>query len=429
MPPSLHQAQGLKIAVIGGGISGIMAAYLLSRRHQVHLFEQAPKLGGHTHTFQVQTGPDAGLGVDMGFIVLNNRTYPVLNRFLDQLGILRAHTDMSFSFYDREASLFYSGTNLSGLFAQKANLFRPSFWRLLLTIRQFCTQAQKDIHSPEIETLSLQEYLQLRSFPPLLARTYLLPMASAIWSAAEQDVRRFPALNLLRFFDNHGLLSLANRPQWLYLPGGSQTYVRAFAQGFSGHIHTDAPVRRVQRQGEQVLVTVPGQGESRFDAAVLASHADQSLEILSDPTDQERACLEPWTYARNRVVLHTDTSLLCPWKKGWACWNSIREPSMNPWEAVAVHYYMNRLQQLQTTRDYVVSLNPRTEPARESVLEEVVFDHPRYTFEALKTQKELHHLNLHSRTLFCGAYHGYGFHEDGARSGADVAREVFGIGL
>ncbi len=429
MSQHLQQSQGLKIAVIGGGISGIVAAYLLSRRHQVHLFEQAPKLGGHTHTHEIQEGPDAGLCVDMGFIVLNNRTYPVLNRFLDQLGILRAATDMSFSFYDRQASLFYSGTNVSGLFAQKSNLFKPSFWRLLLTIRRFCTQAQKDVCSPEIESLTLSEYLQLRSFSPILAQAYLLPMVSAIWSATEQDVRHFPALSLLRFFDNHGLLSLSNRPQWLYLPGGSQTYVQAFARSFSGHIHIDAPVRRVQRDNGQVLVTVPAHGEGRFDAAVLAAHADQSYDLLADPTDEERACLAPWTYARNRVVLHTDTSMLSPWKKGWACWNSVRESSMKPWEAVAVHYYMNRLQQLQAARDYVVSLNPRVDPARENVLEEVVFDHPQFTFEALQAQKTLHQLNLHSRTLFCGAYHGYGFHEDGARSGADVAREAFGIEL
>ena len=429
MSQPLQEAQGLNIAVIGGGISGIMAAHLLSRQHQVHLFEQAPKLGGHTHTHVVQEGPDAGLCVDMGFIVLNNRTYPVLNQFLDQLGIIRAPTNMSFSFYDRAKSLFYSGTNFRGLFAQKANLFRPSFWRLLLTIRQFCSQAQKDVCSTEIEQLSLHDYLQLRSFPPLLAQAYLLPMVSAIWSATERDVRHFPALSLLRFFDNHGLLSLSKRPQWLYLPGGSQTYVQAFARGFRGHIHTGTPVRKVRRDNGQVMVTASGQGETRFDAAVLAAHADQSLEIIEDPTEHERACLAPWTYARNRVILHTDTSMLSPWKKGWACWNSVREPFMAPWEPVSVHYYMNRLQQFQAGQDYVVSLNPRTDPVQESVLEEVVFDHPQFTFEALEAQKELHQLNRHSRTLFCGAYHGYGFHEDGARSGADVAREAFGIEL
>ncbi|GAB7023178.1 NAD(P)/FAD-dependent oxidoreductase [Salidesulfovibrio brasiliensis] len=418
---------GLRIAVIGGGISGIVASHLISRSNEVVLFERERLLGGHTYTVGVDDGGGGEQPVDIGFIVFNEPNYPVFNRFISELGVERAVSDMSFAYHDPQSGMLYAGTGLRGMLARWSNLVSPPFWKMVSGMRRFSREAREDLKDGSLEGMTIGEYMDRRGHSREFEENYLLPMAGAIWSAPDGRSREFPAEALIRFFDNHMLLDYLDRPQWFYVKGGSRTYVRAFEKRFPGEVRTSTPVSAVTRSDDGVAVTADGRTET-FDAVVLATHADVSLGMLTDPTDEERRLLSPWSYAPNRVVLHSDESFMPPKRSAWASWVFIREPERPPESLVGVSYHMNRLQQIASQREYIVTLNPVREPGAGGPIEDVVLDHPQYSLASLRTQAELDMLDGVRRTFFCGAYQGYGFHEDGARSGERVARQ-FGESL
>ena len=421
-------AERQEIAVIGGGVAGVVAAYLLQSRHNVTLFEKNDYLGGHTHTIDISDGPDAGIAVDTGFIVLNDATYPLFQRFLACLGVDTRDSDMSFGFQCLESGLVYAGTNLNGLFAQRRNLVSPRFLHFLYEIVRFCNQARVDLERDDIPRVTLGDYMKAGGYSTYMIDNYLVPMAAAIWSTPAAEIDSFPAEPFLRFFRNHGLLALRNRPRWKTVVGGSHAYMKAFRREFTGTIHLDAAVRGVKRYESHVEVQ-PADGEvQRFDQVVIAAHADQALRMLEDPSPLEGRLLSPWRYQLNRTVLHTDASILPPQRCAWASWNFTRESSESDQRPVFVTYYMNLLQGLSASREYCVTLNRESPFNPESVIAEMDYHHPLFSFDSMATQKDLPRLNGVQRTHFCGSYFGYGFHEDAVRAGVAVAKG-FGIEL
>jgi len=420
--------QGQKIAVIGGGVAGIVAAHLLQQQHDVTLFEQNDYLGGHTHTIEIKEGPDAGLAVDTGFIVLNDATYPLFRKFLAGLGIEARASEMSFGFQCQRTGLVYAGTDFNGLFAQRRNFFSPAFYRFLLEIVRFCKRAQQDLDQDDIAQLTLGEYLVRGRYSASLIDNYLVPMAAAIWSTPAMQIHDFPAGPFLHFFRNHGLLALRDRPLWRTVVGGSFAYVKAFARGFSGKIHLDQPVRTIKREPAWVQLTLADGSSLNFDQVVIATHADQALRLLLDPSNLEQKLLSAWQYQLNRTVLHTDSSILPTRKHAWAAWNFTREEREDVDRLVYVTYYMNRLQGFRAQNDYCVTLNRGEAFKPETVIAEMDYHHPLYSFDSMATQSKLSQLNGCNRTYFCGSYFGYGFHEDAVKSGAGVAK-AFGLEL
>ncbi len=417
----------LNIGVIGGGISGIAAAWLLSRRHSVTLIEKEPQLGGHTHTHFLDSGPDAGTPIDMGFIVLNDRNYPTLITLFRQWGVRVQDSDMSFGFEDKDLGFYYSSDVPRGLFARRRNLISPSFWRVIRDIFRFNRIATRELERG-LGHLTLGQFLQRYGFSKAYIDFHIVPLSAAVWSTPSENILDFPAESILRFYYHHGLLKLADRPQWKTVVGGSVSYVRAFEKLFQGEIKKASPVRDVKRMTDKIKVILENRTEMDFDCVVLATHADISRRLLVNPDPDETRILGKWTYTQNNVALHTDIQVMPPSRSAWASWNYVRFGGKQLKPAMNMSYYMNRLQRLKTTKDYFVTLNGDAwiDPSRR--IESVIFDHPRYTFESLSTHKELDSINGKDRIFYCGAYCGYGFHEDGARSGLAVARK-FGIDL
>lgn len=413
----------LRIAVVGTGAAGLAAAWGLERRHEVTLFEQDPRPGGHVHTVVLENGPDAGTAVDTGFIVMNEANYPNLVRLFGQLGVRTQPSCMSFAYQDRASGFHYAGTGLDGLFSHRANLASPLFHGMIADWVRFNRRARRDLARGFAGAPSLGEYLaEVRPSRAFVER-YLLPMGAAIWSAPAQAMEAFPAESFLRFFDNHGLLSL-RQPQWRTVAGGSQAYVRALLARFRGRVRTGAPVTGIAREGGHVAVRTAA-GVERFDRVVIATHADQALRLLDDPSRDERRLLGAWSYSRNHAVLHTDTALLPPRPRAWASWN-YTAPAARRDTPVHVTYYMNRLQRLRARDHYCVTLNANGAVRDEHVVRDMVFTHPVYDRAAMATQRELPLLNGRRHTFFCGSYFGYGFHEDAVRSGLEVTR-AFGL--
>lgn len=408
-------------AVIGGGVAGIVAAHLLQDIREVTVFEAADYLGGHTHTVSVPDGPDGGTPVDTGFIVFNEATYPLFIRFLDELGVSSRASEMSFGFHCEGTGLTYAGTDVNGLFVQRGNLVSPRYWRFLFEIARFCRQAEDDLEAGG-ELGTLDEYVRGRGYSPFMVENYLLPMAAAIWSSPAGRVGRFPALSFLRFFRNHGLLSLVDRPRWRTVSGGSCSYVRAFLRRFSGTVRLNSPVARVLRTDEGVRVEVEGEGPQVFDEVVIAAHADQALRMLGDPSPDEARLLGAWSYEENRTVLHTDVSVMPRERAAWACWNFRRVAGED--KNVFVTYSMNLLQGLAGDRQFLVTLNRPTPHDEPQVLADFVYHHPVYTRDSMATQAELASLNGRRGTWFCGSYFGYGFHEDAVRSAHEAAASL-----
>jgi len=417
----------LNIGVIGGGISGITAAWLLSRRHSVTLIEKEPQLGGHTHTYCLDSGPDAGTPIDMGFIVLNDRNYPTLITLFSQWGVQVQNSDMSFGFEDKDLGFYYSSDVPRGLFARRRNLISPSFWRLIWDIFRFNRIATRELET-ELGHLTLGQFLQKYGFSKAYINFHIIPLSAAVWSTPSENILDFPAESILRFYYHHGLLKLANRPQWQTVVGGSVSYIQAFEKRFQGAVKKANPVRHVKRMTDKIKVILEDRTEMDFDCVVLATHADISRRLLVNPDPDEIRVLGKWTYTQNHVTLHTDIQVMPPRRSAWASWSYVRFGGKQLKPVMNMSYYMNRLQRLKTKKDYFVTLNGDAwiDPNRR--IESVIFDHPRYTFESLSTHKELDAINGKDRIFYCGAYCGYGFHEDGARSGLAVARK-FGIGL
>lgn len=414
-------ANKFKVAVVGGGVAGITAAYQLQKKYQVTLFEANDYVGGHTNTLTVPDGPDAGTPVDTGFIVFNDRTYPVLNRFFEKLGVGIRKSDMSFSYFSERTGFQYASRNVNSLFAQRKNLLDPLYWKMLGEILRFNRKVQKALAQGALGDITLGRYLRRYGYSRRFQRHYVYPMVAAIWSAPDEKVAQFPMLTFARFFQNHGLLNVADQPQWYFVSGGSQTYVRAFLEQFQGAVHTHADIAGIQRTADGVLIKDCGGDARRFDRVVIATHADQALRLLEDPSAEETRLLGPWQYSLNETYLHTDTRWMPPNRRAWASWNFIREEGAGEAAPVTLSYHMNRLQSLATRDQYLVTLNPFKSVAEEKVIAHLTYTHPTYTFASLATQRDLPQLNGLRNTAFCGSYFGYGFHEDAARSGVQAA--------
>ena len=409
------------VAVIGAGVSGLTAAYLLARRFDVTLFEAEPRLGGHAHTHDVTDPAGRRLAIDTGFIVHNARTYPLLRKLFAELDVRTQPTEMSMSISDPANGLeFAGGRGVAGIFAQRRRLVDPSFLRLLGEVRRFHRRAADYLaRTGDDDLTTLDEFLEAERFSPAFVRQYAVPVVSCVWSCGGSSALTYPARYLFRFLDHHGMLSVSGSPQWLTVTGGSRQYVDALADRV-GAVRTHRPVRAVQRHPDGVTVTGPDGAVSDFDRVVLATHADQALDLLADASPAEKGVLGPFEYSRNTAVLHTDTSLLPATKNARASWNYIIGSG-----APLTTYWMNRLQGLETDETYLVTLNGAATVDPAKVIERIDYQHPVYTPKAVAAQSALAALNT-GRIAFAGAYHGWGFHEDGCRAGV-AAAESFGV--
>lgn len=420
--------KGLKIAVIGSGISGLCAAYLLQDRHRVTLLEKNSYFGGHTHTVVIPEGPDRGLPVDTGFIVLNQATYPNFIRFLERLGVEKCLTDMSFSYYCETSGRYYSSNGLDGFFVQRSNLLKPRFLRFVFEVIQYLGSLRKAYLSGTLPDVTLAEYVRRRGLHPEVMEWFIIPMAAAIWSGSELQMGQFPVRTFAQFYENHGLLRLYGHPPWYYVKGGSHTYVNAFFASFRGKAFKNSPVIGVSRTGPGIRVRFKAADPQFFDAVVIATHADQALQLLEDPDPDEKRLLGAWSYSRNNTFLHTDAGVMPPDPRAWASWNYRREAGADSGAPVTVSYDMNRLQNLRADQNYFITLNPRKPLKPDHIIKEMTYTHPQYSFKAFESQKALPGLNGRRNTFFCGAYFGYGFHEDGVKSALGAA-EQFGVAL
>lgn len=332
-----------QVAVIGAGVAGIVAAYLLQGRYHVSLFEKNDYVGGHTHTVVIDDGPDAGIPVDTGFIVLNDRTYPILNRFFRHLDVAIAKSDMSFSYCCQKTGFQYASSSLDSLFAQRANLVDPTHWVMLGQILVFNRLVRRMLRRGELQAFTLGRFLRRFHFSIRFRQQYLFPMVAAIWSAPDVAVERFPMVSFARFFDNHGLLTLHRQPQWYYVAGGSHTYVQAFLKRFSGRVHTGAAIAAIQRDDQGVTIQEANGQAHRFDQVVISAHADEALGMLADPTAEERRLLGAWRYSTNHTVLHTDLRWMPTNRRAWASWNVFRSAGADERAGVTLTYHMNRL--------------------------------------------------------------------------------------
>jgi len=423
----------MKVAIVGSGISGLAVAHTLAARAQVTLFEAGPWFGGHTHTVDVTLPTPRGPvthGVDTGFLVFNENTYPQLIALFKVLGVEVAPSEMSFSVQVPGAfgsrPLEWSGTSLSSVFSQRSNLLRPRFWRMLRDLLRFNRIATRLASSgAEVQLRQpLGDFLREHQFSAEFRNWYFLPMIGCIWSCPTRQMLRFPVSTMIRFCHNHGLLQVADRPQWWTVKGGARTYVdRITAKIADKRLNTQ--VLRVERDAQGVRVLTAQHGWERFDKLVLATHSDQSLALLSGPSGQEREILGAIRYHANRAVLHTDTSVLPRNQRAWAAWNYERGRQRGEQEGnVCLHYLLNLLQPLPWQQSVVVSLNPAREIARSKVMGEFDYAHPVFDLAAIQAQAGVPMLQGRQHTYFCGAWTGYGFHEDGLRSGLGVARQL-----
>ena len=412
----------LKIAIVGTGISGLSTAWLLSQRHDVTVYERADRVGGHSNTILASVG-GRSIPVDTGFIVFNRRTYPNLTALFETLGVATQVSEMSFGVSLDGGALEYSGSGLSGLFGQKRNLLRPRFWSMVADLVRFYREASRDAGRPGNEHISLGEYLEKGRYGAAFRDDHLMPMASAIWSAPPAEMLSYPADAFIRFHSNHGLLQLSNRPAWETVVGGSRSYVERLTRSFADRIRLDAAVRSVRRDGEGVIVTdAKGQPE-RYDHVVLASHADQALACLTDPSEVERNLLGAFCYSKNLAVLHTDRTLMPKRRAVWSSWNYIGSRDTAR-DGLCVSYWMNRLQNIESDAPLFVTLNPPRAPQAGTLLHSEVYEHPMFDAKAMTAQKKLWGLQGQRNTWFCGAYFGSGFHEDGLQSGLAVAEQL-----
>lgn len=409
----------MKLAVIGSGISGLVAAAKLHRRCQLTLFEANDYLGGHTHTVDVESDGQR-YAIDTGFIVYNERNYPLFTRLLDDLGVASQPTSMRFSVHDERNGLEYCGSNLWTLFAQRRNLFRPGFYRLLADILKFNRLARRWLDGSS-GSLTVGEFLAREGFSHTFAEHYLLPMGAAIWSCPMGRFAEFPLQFVAEFFHNHGLLNLVDRPLWRVIQGGSRTYVEALTKPFRDCIRLRTPVERVLRRPEGMVVVPRQRPAEVFDHVIFACHSDQALKLLGDhATATEREVLSAFPYQKNVVVLHTDTSLLPRRRRAWASWNYRVTASGSASPVATVTYNMNILQGLRARQTFCVTLNAEARIAPERILRRFIYHHPVFTLSRAQAQARHGELLDANCASFCGAYWGNGFHEDGVRSALAV---------
>ncbi|MGP9802428.1 NAD(P)/FAD-dependent oxidoreductase [Rheinheimera sp. NSM] len=411
----------MRVAVVGGGISGMMSWYLLQQKYAVTMLEANDYLGGHTATVEIDVAGQT-YAIDTGFIVFNDRTYPVFNRFIAELGVPFQHTEMSFSVKNTVQNLEYNGNTLASLFAQRRNLLRPSFWFMLADIMRFNKLGKRLLAADDADLdLSLGDFLLKHDFGAAIRDNYLMPMGAAIWSAGLADMPAFPVRFFLRFFNNHGLLNINDRPQWSVIQGGSKRYVDALqARLGADSVKLNQHITAINRDDNGVTLSFADGRTEHYDKLVLACHSDQALRLLGDSaTEQERAVLGGIAYQKNDVVLHTDARLLPQRKRAWAAWNYNLDANVN--DRATLTYNMNLLQGITAPVTFCVTLNNTPAIAAEKILGVYQYEHPVYNHYTLAAQKQRSKINGHNHTYFCGAYWYNGFHEDGARSAVDVA--------
>ncbi len=424
------KTSGLRIAVIGTGISGLSAAWLLSQAHDVTVYEKQDRPGGHSNTLTAAC-PEGDVAVDTGFIVYNELNYPNLTALFSHLGVPTRTSEMSFA-----ASLAtggglqrfeYSGSGLNGLFGDRRNIFRPRMWRMLAEIMRLYRFAPGLLNVAGLDVKPLGQFLREQGYSAALREDHLLPMCAAIWSLPLARVEEFPALAFLRFFDNHGLMRITGRPQWRTVDGGSREYVARLVASFRDRVRLGTGIVDIRRDETGVTVIDTKGGTARYDHVVIASHSDEALHMLGDADARERRLLGAIPYQRNVAWLHSDTSFMPLSRRVWSSWNYMGGETAGDGAPVCVTYWMNRLQDLPTSRQLFVTLNPSHEPAAETVLQRIDYDHPVFDRAALAAQRELWQLQGTRRTWFCGAYFGSGFHEDGLQAGLAVAEQLGGI--
>ncbi|MEQ8322145.1 MAG: FAD-dependent oxidoreductase [Rhodospirillales bacterium] len=416
MPETIRK----RFAVIGAGISGLSAAWLLSTRHDVVLYEREDRLGGHANTVTVP-GRDGDIHVDTGFIVFNDWTYPNFKALLAYLDVETHASDMSFAVSADNGAFEYSGGTLAGVFSQPGNIVKPRFWRMLRDLHRFYSTAPELLSSGALEDMTLGALLDRDGYSHDFQRDHLLPMAAAIWSGTVEGMRDYPATAFVRFFVNHGLFKYVGRPAWHTVTGGSRSYVEKISAGIE--VRTGG-VRAVERGTGVKVVDAQGQ-EDRFDAVIMASHADEALGMLSDTDALESGLLSKFKYQKNLAVLHTDTSLMPSRRRAWSSWNYMaRRNEAEDEHSVCVTYWMNNLQDLGNAEDLFVTLNPVTPPAQEKILRTFQYMHPLFDHQTDTAQQNLWKLQGHRNTWYCGSYFGAGFHEDGLQSGLWAAEDA-----
>ncbi len=416
----------LKIAVVGAGISGNSAAWLLNHGHDVTLYEAAPRLGGHSQTVEAP-GAQGAIPVDMGFIVYNELNYPNLTALFKHLEVPTKASNMGFAVSLDDGRVEYGGDNLVTLFSQGRNLVSPRFWAMLRDLVRFYREAPGHACALDAEATSLGDYLNAQGYGRAFQDDHLIPQAAAIWSASARDIRDYPAAAFIRFCENHGLLKILNRPLWRTVDGGSRAYVERLTAPLAGKIRTGIPVTGVARTGEGVVVHDAAGGAARFDHVVIATHADQGLGLLEGPTARERAVLGAFGYSRNLAVLHSDRALMPRRRGAWSAWNYIGRGDDRGEQHLCVTYWMNRLQDLPKATPLFVTLNPSIAPDPTKIIRTEVYEHPRFDAAALRAQGQLWSLQGEGGVWWCGAYFGAGFHEDGLQAGLAVAEHLGGI--
>lgn len=410
------------IAVIGAGVSGLTSAWLLSEKYHVEVFEAADYAGGHTNTENIELGGKTW-PVNTGFIVFNDWTYPNFIRLMERLGVVWEDSDMSFSVDSCATGLQYNGTSLNTLFAQRRNLLNLPFLNMIREILRFNRETREDLRNDRIvDGETLGDYLNRNGYSRYFRNHYIVPMGAAIWSAPEIILEQFPVRFFLQFFNNHGMLSVDERPQWRIISGGSARYVKRMMDRLESGLHLNSPVERVTRNAGGVVLRVNGQ-ERRFDQVVFACHSDQALNMLGDPTEQEREILGAIGYQSNDVVLHTDSSILPSNRRAWAAWNYWIPEHRN--EPVSVTYNMNILQNFHDAPEtFCVTLNRTRDIDPAKILKQFDYTHPVFTMDAVRAQQRYHEIGNRNRSHFCGAYWFNGFHEDGVNSALRVTRDL-----
>ena len=409
----------MRIAVIGSGISGLAAAWALNRRYDVTVYEADQRLGGHANTVEIPD-PAGAIPVDTGFIVYNEANYPNLVQLFHHLDVPTEPSEMSFS-VSRDRGGFEYRARAAGLFAQPSNLGRPGHLRMIRDVIRFTREAPMLLRDGTFETTG--ELLDRMDMSSEFRRDFLLPMLACIWSSSLETMLDYPAESMVRFLDNHGLLNVLKRPRWRTVSGGSREYVSRISSSFAGGVRLGTPVERIERTSDEVAVHDSRGGIGRFDQIVVATHADTALEMLGrGATEAEREVLSAFRYQRNRAVLHRDPTLMPKRRRAWSSWNYLAAPGDDGTEQVSLSYWMNRLQNLETERPVIVTLNPGREPR--DIEREFTYDHPQYDQLTVAAQGLLPSLQGSRRTWFCGSYHGSGFHEDGLRAGLAVAADL-----
>ena len=415
-----------KIAVIGAGISGLSAAWLLHKAHDVTLYERRKRLGGHSHTVTV-SGPGGDIPVDTGFIVYTPSNYPNLTRLFALLDVPTKNSDMSFAASLDAGGLEYSGSSVAHMLGQPTNIARPRFWRMVRGILRFFSTARVIYDQPDAACLSLQDWLEREGYPASFIDDHIMPMGAAIWSCSVAEMRRQPALAFVRFFDEHGLLELTERPEWRTVDGGSREYVKRLAAPISDRIWHDSAVEAVWRTPNGVLVRDSQGRTERYDDVVMASHADQTQAVIQDLSPSEQAVLGCFRYKPNDVYLHSDPTLMPLRRRVWSSWNFLGGAGREREGNVTATYWMNKLQGLPDSTPLFVTLNPVRPPADHLIHGQYLYDHPIIDLESFAARDRLDDIQGTGGIWYCGAWTGSGFHEDGLRSGLDVAERIGGV--